>query len=164
MSLRVLLAVVLAAALLAASQPALETARETQSERAVEVQVVALDRAAADLVATEEATPGPGARRIATVRLPPRSWTTAEVSWVVIGGTPGSTDPGLVSYRLAGRRTAYLRLSTPVDTPGGEPLVVAGDGPVRLVLTLERNGVHVQRAAEVRTRRSRENRTRRVRV
>ncbi|WP_267642527.1 DUF7311 family protein [Haloarchaeobius amylolyticus] len=140
MSVRTVVAVVLALALLAATLPALDAARETRSDQQVAADLHRLEVAGEGLLATEDATPGPGARRVVTVRLPADGWTTREVAWVSVGGVPGEPDAQVLAYRLAGGPVREVRVGVAFRTPGGRPLVLEGSGEHRLVLTLQPDG------------------------
>ncbi|WP_439025563.1 DUF7311 family protein [Haloarchaeobius sp. DT45] len=145
MSLRPVLSVVLAVALLAVTAPALDDARAHRSDQQVSTDLARLDRAAAGLVASEDRTAGPGARRVVTVRLPAEGWTTRRVDWVTVGGTPGDPDPRVLSYRLTGGPVRHVRVAVALHTPQERPLVLEGSDEYRLVLTLGADGVHVAR-------------------
>ncbi|WP_435345410.1 DUF7311 family protein [Haloarchaeobius sp. HRN-SO-5] len=144
--IRVLLAVAVTLALVAAATPAIDAARESRSERLVRTDLAAVERAATGLLASEEPTPGAGARRVVSVRLPDGTPTTSSVDWVAIGGRPGADDPDphVLAYAVAGRQPRTVSLPVPVKT-GGDPLVLHGPGTYELELTLHEDGVQVVR-------------------
>jgi hypothetical protein len=144
--IRAVLAVVVALALFAAATPAVDDARESRSDRVVRADLTSVERAATSLLATEEPTPGAGARRLVTVRVPDATWTTARVDWIAIGGRPDADEssPHVLSYALAGRPPRTVLLPVPVHTRG-EPLVLDGPGTFELELTLRGDGVHAER-------------------
>jgi len=109
--LRVVFAAALTVALVGAVTPVVDDARRTNAATAVQGDLRTVERAALSLLETDEDTPGVGARRSVTVRLPSRSWT---------GGEP--------------RR---VTLDVPLYAPDG-PLVLRDDGDHRLVLGVER--------------------------
>ncbi|PSP76085.1 hypothetical protein BRC81_13880 [Halobacteriales archaeon QS_1_68_20] len=150
--LRVVLAVLLAVALLGVTVPAVEDARVERSATIAEGELAAFETAVQDLVATEDPAPDAerAARRTLTLDVPTRTFTTARVAFVALGGLPDRTiEPvagTVIAYQLQG--TTYTRrLPVPVRVlepdgdlgPAGEPLVVRGTTRVTLLL-LERGG------------------------
>lgn len=141
--LRVVVSVVLAAALLGVAQPAVEDARETAAERAVERELVAVERAVADL-RSEAAVPygQPGARRVVVLDLPERSFGSAGVEYVAIGGLPAGDGGGnLLAYEVADRPPNTVRIDADLRVErsrGGvrwladDPLVLRTGGRHRL--------------------------------
>lgn len=143
--LRVVVAVALAVALLGVSQPAIEDARANAAERAVERELVEIERAIADL-RMEAAVPygQPGARRVVVLDLPERSFGSAGVAYVAVGGLPnGDGDGGsnLLAYGVADRPPTVLRLDADLRVErsrGGvewlddDPLVLRDGGRHRL--------------------------------
>lgn len=130
--LRVVVSVVLAAALLGVAQPAIEDARETAAERAVERELVAVERAVTDL-RSEAAVPygQPGARRVVVLDLPERSFGSAGVAYVAIGGLPeGDGSGNLLAYEVADRppNTVRLDVDLRVERSRGGVRWLADDG------------------------------------
>ena len=158
--LRVVVAAVLAVALLGVAQPAIEDARATAAERAVERELVGVERAVVDLQ-SEEAVPygESGARRVVALDLPERSFASAGIRYVAIGGVPGGDGRGnLLAYGVADRPPdaspldANLRVERSRD--GGrrlveEPLVFRTGGRHRIALVPVRHDGH--RVVVVRT-------------
>ncbi len=139
--LRVVFAVALAVVVLATVTPAIEDARERRSAATVTEGVATVERAAVSLLETDEHTPGAGARRSVTVRLPARSPTNAGVEYVSIGGPPGTPGGvqrrGVVVYRVSGGEPRRITLDVPLYAPGG-PVTLRGDGQRRLQLRVDR--------------------------
>jgi len=135
--LRVVFAAALAVVLVGVATPAIDDARRTNAATAVQSDLRVVERAALSLLETDEHAPGAGARRSVTVRLPTRSWTSAGLEYVSIGGPPGgpSAEPGrgVVVYRVRGSEPRRLALDVPLFAPDG-PVVLRGDGDHRLVL------------------------------
>lgn len=145
--LRVVFAVALAVVLVAAATPAIEDAREQRSAAAVAEGAATVERAAVSLLETDEHTPGAGARRSVTVRLPARSPTSAGVEYVSVGGPPDASGAvqrrGAIVYRVTGGERRRITLDVPLYAPDG-PVVLRGDGDRRLQLGVVRiDGHHV---------------------
>lgn len=132
--LRVTVAVALAVAVLAAITPALAAVRIGHADATVRRQLTAVRATVADLVASDDAVRGPGARRVRTVRLPHRSAGSAGVAWVELGGGPEGHRLG---WRVRGGRPRHLRAPVPVGR-AGRSLVIRTAGRHRLVLALVR--------------------------
>lgn len=132
---RVVLAVVLASALVAVALPPLDDARRERAATVVTDQVESIERTADALVSTDEPTDGVGARRVVTLRVPARQWTSAGVERVSFAPV-GTGDHGRVSWRVHGGRTSSRSLSVPLTTADDEPLVLDEPGHHRLVLAL----------------------------
>jgi hypothetical protein len=137
--LRTVLAAALATALVGLAIPVVDDARVGRSDRAVRAEIAALDRAADSLVAADEVTPGPGARRTVGLSLPESSWSAAGVEFLTIrdGTEPDSHGRSTVVYRLDGGRERRVRLDAPLSPPGDE-LRIDGGGRHRIVLSLVR--------------------------
>ena len=133
---RTVLAVLLATALLAVTLPPLDDARRERGATAVATDLEAVERAANDLVATDNPTTDAGARRVVTVRLPASRWTSAGVDRITI--TPSTADaPARVSWQVHRGRTATRRLpGLRLETATGGPLRLRETGRHRLVLVL----------------------------
>ncbi|MFD1644782.1 DUF7311 family protein [Haloarchaeobius litoreus] len=146
--MRVVLAVAVTLALFAVAAPAAADAREYRSDRVVATDLTTLERAGAALLDLEDPTSNPatGPRRFVTLRVPGRSWTTARVDWVALGGRPGTAnpDPHVVAYTLAGGEPRTSELPFPLVTSDDGPLVLDGTGSYGLRLTLAPDGVHVE--------------------
>ena len=143
--LRVVVAIVLAAALLGVAQPAVEDARETAAERAVERELVAVERAVADL-RSETAVPygQSGARRVVVLDLPERSFASAGIEYVSFGGLPeDGVGSNVLAYHVADRPPDIVRLDADLRVErsrGGverlveEPFVLRTGGRHRIAL------------------------------
>ena len=139
--LRVVFAAALTVALVGAVTPVVDDARRTNAATAVQGDLRTVERAALSLLETDEDTPGVGARRSVTVRLPSRSWTGAGLAYVSVGGPPdgpaAGPGRGVVVYRVRGGEPRRATLDVPLYAPDG-PLVLRDDGDHRLVLGVER--------------------------
>lgn len=126
--LRVVLAVALAIALFGASQPALDAARDERAERAIERELLEIDRATEDL-RTESVVDEnqPGARRVVSLTIPSPMFTSAGVEYVALGGSIETRDetqapnshesleidsPDVLTYKLEGHPPNDHRLKT----------------------------------------------------
>lgn len=131
--LRAVLAVLVVLALLAVSQPLITQGRQEHAATLLGDEVEGLIDESRDLVATDEAVNGPGARRIVGVELPPAGRFSAGAHHVEIHG--GATPT--VEWAVDGGRTHRRVLEgLRYRTPDGEPLRIAGEGTRRLVLRL----------------------------
>lgn len=146
-AVRVALAVLLAVSLFAAVAPAVDDAATANAHAHVRTAATRLERVAHALLSGEDGTRSTrgGARRPLTLSVPARSFTTAGVERVAIGGAPGSAgDRSVVVYALddGARRTLSLD-GVSLRTPGGP--VVLGPGQHRLTLSLVAadDGAHV---------------------
>lgn len=149
--IRAVLAVALAAALVALALPAIDDARERRADRQVRAEVAAIERAADSLLAADETSPGPGAKRVLSLSLPEASWTVAGVENFAVRG--GAGHPGrrsAVSY-VVGGRSRRIAVDAPLYVPDC-PVSLAGGGDRRVVLELVR--VDGRPAVAVRTGRS----------
>jgi len=150
--LRAVMAVTLATALLAVSMPAIDGARADRADASARAAAERIESAARDLQATDGAVPPgtAGARRVVTVRLPERTWTSERLQFLAVGGRPDSPvahDRTAVAWQVPGR-TLQLR-----NCPGirlehrdgdDDPLVLREPGRHRLVLRLVRvNGTRI---------------------
>lgn len=136
--LRVVVAVALATALLSVTVPALDVAKRDRGSTQIERSVERLTAAVADLRDREAAVPAgeAGARRVVTVRLPARTWSTAGVEYLAIGGRPdGSSGHAAAAWRVAGGHERARQVSG---------VRVEGDGArsPEGVLVVERPGTH----------------------
>lgn len=138
MTVRAVIAVVVATALVAASLPAIDDGGERATDRQVEGEVDELERAAAALLATEEAAwnDADAPRRTVTVTLPERGWGRAGVEYLAIR-EPGGADRGRVAYAVEGRRERVRRLDVAVR-PADGPVVLRTAGRHELRLRLVR--------------------------
>lgn len=148
--IRAVMAVVLATALLATSVPAVETARREYSDGRVDAEVLTLERAIRDVhardVAVRDRTAGP--RRVVTVRLPPRSWQSAPIEYVAIGGPKARSIPAGdavdVTWKLAGspaheHRVPGVRVvGSGANHRSSDPLILSEPGTHRLVVSKQR--------------------------
>ena len=131
--LRAVLAVLVVAAIIAVSQPVVQQGRQDHAATLLADEVDDLVDAARDLVATDEAVDGPGARRIVTVTLPASRRFSAGANYVELTGGNAPVIEWAVDGSAPERRTIDgLR----VRTPDGAPLRLAGEGDHRLVLRL----------------------------
>lgn len=132
--LRAVLAVLLVAAILAVSQPVIQQGRQDHAATLLGDEVDELVEQAVDLVATDEATDGPGARRIVTIELPAERRFSAGANYVVIdGGTPSTVEWAIDDGTTHRRVLEDVRLRT----PDGDRLHVRGSGRQRLLLSLD---------------------------
>lgn len=139
--LRVVLAVALTATIVATVTPAVEEASKHHSAAAVTEGAATIERAGLSLLATDEHTPGAGARRSVTFRLPARTPTNAGVEYVAVGGPPDAPDTvtrrGVIVYRVTGGEQRRITLDVPLYAPDG-PVVLRGEGDRRLQLRVVR--------------------------
>lgn len=144
-AIRAVLAVALAVALLSVALPLVDEGRVDRSATRLDAATGRLERAARSLLAHEDPTPPgvAGARRLVSVRLPVRSWTSVRATLRIDG------DDDAVAYRLAGRRPHRTVLrGVDLRTPDG-PVVFESPGRHRISLSLIRHdgvGVVVRRA------------------
>lgn len=131
--IRAVLAVLVVVAILAVSQPTLQQGRIDHSATLLADEVEQLVQQGQDLVRTDEAIGGPGARRIVTIDLPASGRFAAGTNSVEIqGGRPSTIEWAVEGSTTRRRVLESLRLRT----PAGEPLVLARGGEHRLLLTL----------------------------
>lgn len=131
--LRAVLAVLVIAAILAVSQPVIQGGRQDHAATLLAAEVDDLVGSARDLVRTDEAVAGPGARRIVTVDLPPPRRFSAGANYVEMTGGRTPTVEWAVEGGATHRRVLeYARFRT----ADGEPLRLEGTGEHRLVLSL----------------------------
>jgi|GEM_PF-366435 len=136
--IRAVLAVVLTTALLGASLPAIDEARLEHTETTVGTELRALERAATDLLATDDPTED-GARRVVEIRLPARSWSDAGVDAVTIGQSRTAGGGRLTWTATGGRQRVRHLPEVPLRTGDGTPLTLEGAERHRLVLSLDGN-------------------------
>lgn len=137
MIVRLVLAVALATALVASALVPLDDARRERGAAVVADQASAIERRAATLLERDDPTEGAGARRIVTLDLPARSWTSARVDRLTLRPGTDATRPR-ITWRVVGGRTHTRRLpNVPLATEDGTPLVVRGPGLHRLTLSLD---------------------------
>ena len=141
--IRVATAAILAVTLFAIAQPAIEDGRETAAERAVERELVAVERAITNLD-DEAVVPyrQPGARQIVVLYLPERSFGSLGVEYVALGALLGGDDSSnLLAYKVADRPPNIVRIDVDlrVECSRGDiswladdPLVLRTDGRHRL--------------------------------
>lgn len=131
--LRAVLAVLAIVAILAVSQPAIQQGRQDHAATQLSAEVEAFVEEGTDLVRTDEAVDGPGARRIVSIELPASQRFSAGAGYVEITGG----DPSTVEWAVEGgpaRRTLLENLD--LHTPDGEPLRLERSGDHRLLLKL----------------------------
>lgn len=150
--LRVVVAVALATAVFAVSLPAIDAAGRDRTSATVTVEVDALETAIRDLQRSDSAVPydTSGARRVVTVRLPARGWTSTRLAYLAIGSrlTESRDDRNetAVAWQVEDgsvqtRRLPGVRLEHADCDGDDEPLVLREPGEHRLALTLvERAG------------------------
>lgn len=131
--LRAVLAVLVIAAILAVSQPVIQGGRQDHAVTLLAGEVDDLTDAARDLVRTDEAVAGPGARRIVTVELPKPGRFSAGANYVEVDGGQPSTIEWAVDGGAAQRRVVE---DVHFVTQNGEPLRLEGGADRRLVLSL----------------------------
>jgi len=117
------------------SLPVVDSARVTHAERSVDTTLQRLDAAATELAAGNDALPPgrAGARRQHTLRLPRRSWGSAELESLRFPA-PSAEQP--VRFRVAGGQETAARFSVPVVGPPGG-LTLQSGGRHRVVLRLQ---------------------------
>lgn len=131
--LRAVLAVLVVLAILAVSQPAIQQGRQDHAATLLAEEVEGFVDESEDLVRTDEAVDGPGARRIVTIELPASQRFSAGASYVeIIGDTPSSIEWAV--HGGATQRTLLEDLA--LQTPDGDPLRLERAGDHRLLLTL----------------------------
>lgn len=131
--LRAVLAVLVVLAILALSQPAIQQGRHDHAATLLADEADAFVEESRNLVRTDEAVDGPGARRIVTVELPAAQRFSAGANYVEISGgeTPRiewAVDGGATQRRLL--EDLRLRISD------GDTLRLEGSGDHRLLLRL----------------------------
>lgn len=131
--LRAVLAILVVAALLAVSQPVVSGGRQEHAATLLADEVDDLVGDARDLVRTDEAVDGPGARRIVALELPRSGRLVAGTRYVEITGG----EAPIVEWAVDGG-TAHRRVfeNLRVRTPDGDPIRIEGEGTRRLVLGL----------------------------
>jgi hypothetical protein len=151
--IRVVVTVLLAVALLGVAQPAVDAARAERTATTLTTDVERIERAATSLLDRDDPPPSGvrGARRSLAMRLPKRGVAAAGVEYVVVGGRPrppssGSapSNPGAppprtadtVTYKLAGRPPAVVRLDGIDLRTANGPIRLGTPGRHRLRLTL----------------------------
>lgn len=139
MIVRIVLAVLLAAALLAVSLPAIDDGRQRATDSQVRGEVARIERAASDLLATEETVPNRtlAPRRTVTLSLPERSWHRAAVDALTVQPPPDGGSRGRIRYAVAGRPGTTVTLDVPLRPAAGR-LELRGSGEYRLRLRLVR--------------------------
>lgn len=131
--LRAALAVLIVVAILGVSQPAIQHGRQDHAATLLADEVEEFVDASRDLVRTDEAVAGPGARRIVTITVADGQRFSAGGDYVEITGG----DTPTVEWAVEGGRSHRQRLSDlRIRTPEGEPLRLQRSGDHRLVLTL----------------------------
>ena len=127
MILRLVIGAVLTVALVSVTAPALSTAQADSADAEVDRQLRALSDRLETMVATDDPTTGPGARRIAEIRLPAETQTTAEIVQLRFHS---HEDVGVATWRVDDAGGDSMRLvGVPLRPTGGE-------------LVLEEPGVH----------------------
>ncbi|WP_276271132.1 DUF7311 family protein [Haloarcula litorea] len=135
MIVRLTLGVVLAGALLAATAPALTAVRADAADAAMERQLGSLADRLRSMAAVDDAVRGGGARRVATLRLPARSPTTAGIEAVRFRRRAGGA---VATWRTERGTTGTERLADVPIRPTQAARVLAEPGPHRLVFALRR--------------------------
>ncbi|SFR37694.1 DUF7311 family protein [Halogeometricum limi] len=138
--IRVVLAAVLTTAVLGASLPAVEDARADRASTAVDADVERLSAAGSSLAHGSDPTrdPATAPTRTETVTLPPPTWSSAELAYVAVGGSPnGPGNRSVVTYAVDDGPETSRRLSLPlpISTPDG-PVVLRGRGDRTVSLSL----------------------------
>jgi hypothetical protein len=135
-AVRTLLTVLVGAALLGASLPAVEDARDARTAARLDATAGRLVDAAAALAAVDDPVPAGerAAGRTVVITLPRAGIADARADYLTIGGTPETTAPSTVAYRVDGRPPRRLDASVTFLT-GSDPLVLR-PGRHRLRLTL----------------------------
>lgn len=144
--LRVVVAVALATAMLAVSLPAIDGASADRTSVIVRAEVDTLETAVRDLKTGDGAVPEgiSGARRVVTVRLPARGWTSTRLEYLAIGSRidPSRAEQNETAFAwrvesgpVQTRRLPGIQIEH-ADGDGDDPLVLREPGPHRLALTL----------------------------
>ncbi|ACV49163.1 MULTISPECIES: DUF7311 family protein [Halomicrobium] len=134
---RVVLAVVLATALVAATLGPIDDARRQRTSAMVSDQASEIERVADTLLETDDPLDGPGARRVVTLRVPTRTWTSGGVERVSLR-PPTDQAPARLSWLLTDGQPRTRQLpGVPLRTPDGGPVVLRRGGRHRLVLSLD---------------------------
>lgn len=134
MILRVVLGAVLTAALIGATAPALSVAQADATDAAVERRLTTLSERLETMVATDDATPGRGARRLAEIRLPAQTLTSAGVSSLRFHSREGV---GVASWQAGDASGASKRLVGVPIRPAGGSLTLREPGVHRLSFGLQ---------------------------
>ncbi|WP_424000028.1 DUF7311 family protein [Haloarcula salina] len=147
MILRVVLSVAVLTGLIATTAPALSAARADAATGTMERQLDELATRLNALAVADDPTPSGDARRVAVVRVPGRSYTSAGVDWLRFHGRAGD---GVATWRVENRTVSRRVAPVPIRPsrgarrfrePGSHRLVFAltrTDG--RRVLTVARLG------------------------
>ncbi|WP_254280076.1 DUF7311 family protein [Haloarcula marina] len=135
MIVRLVVGTVLAATLLGVAAQPLSTARADAADAAVDRQVTALGERLQSMVATDDPTRGRGARRVAEIRLPARTWTSAAVRRLRFHTREGV---GVASWRVGGATNRTKRLVGVQIRPVGEALTLRESGTHRLAFGYRR--------------------------
>lgn len=136
--IRVVLAVVLATALFGVSLPAIDDARKDHSETVVRTELQRVERAATNLLETDDPTED-GARRVVEVHLPTRSWTDAGIEAITIGESRRGSGGRLTWTVEGGTRTVRPVPEVPFRTATDRDVTIDASGRHRLVLSLDGN-------------------------
>lgn len=127
MIFRIVIGAALTAALVAVTAPALSTAQADSADSEIARQLRTLSDRLETMVATDDPTTGPGARRIAEIRLPAATQTTKRVSQLRLHSHEGV---GVATWQVHGAGSDSTRLvGVPLRPSGGE-------------ITLREPGVH----------------------
>lgn len=127
MILRLVIGVALTAALVSVTTPALSTAQADSADADVDRQLRELSDRLETMVATDDPTAGPGARRVAEIRLPAETQTTETIAKLRFHSYEGV---GVATWQVEDAGGDSTRLV-------GVPLRSVGDE-----LVLEESGIH----------------------
>lgn len=122
-------------ALVAATSPALSAARADAATGTMERQLDALAARLESLVATDDPTPSGDARRVAVLRVPARSYTSAGVDWLRFHARAGI---GVATWRVENRTVSRRVAPVPIRPSSASIRRLRDPGPHRLVFALTR--------------------------
>lgn len=133
MILRIVIGVAISAALVSVTAPALSTAQADSADATVERQLRALSDRLETMVATDDPTTGPGARRTVDIRLPAETQTSENIRELRFHNREGV---GVATWRVDDAGGDSTRLVGVPIRPAGDDLTLAEPGVHRLVFAL----------------------------
>lgn len=131
--IRAVLAVLVVLAIFGVSQPVIQQGRQDHAATLLAEEVDEFVEQSQDLVRTDEAVGGPGARRIVTVELPADRRFSAGASYLEIDG---GARPTVEWATEGGDRRRRVLDGLSIRTPGDGPLRLERSGTHRLLLSL----------------------------
>lgn len=137
MILRIVIGVALTAALVSVTAPALSTAQADSADATIDRQLRALSDRLETMVATDDPTTGPGARRIAEIRLPEATQTSEAITELRFHSREGV---GVATWQVDDAGSDSTRLvGVPIRPVDGE-LTLSEPGVHRLAFELRLRG------------------------